>query len=105
MKLKIALKLKNALKLNIALKPSLSAQLKKSVTACALAFGVALGGMQPAQAQYSGDVIRIGIITDMSSVYADLDGAAGVEAIRMAIADMGNTINGKKVEVLFADHQ
>ena len=80
-------------------------KLKRIALACALVFGVALGSAQPAQAQISGDVIRIGIITDMSSVYADLDGPAGVEAIRMAIADMGGNINGKKIEVLFADHQ
>ena len=59
----------------------------------------------PAQAQISGDVITIGIITDMSGLYADIDGPAGVEAIQMAIADMGGTIAGKKIEVLFADHQ
>jgi branched-chain amino acid transport system substrate-binding protein len=59
----------------------------------------------PAQAQYSGDVIRIGITTDMSGLYSDLDGEGGVEAIRMAIADFGGTLNGKKIEVLFADHQ
>ncbi|WP_181017774.1 ABC transporter substrate-binding protein [Ramlibacter lithotrophicus] len=59
----------------------------------------------PAQAQISGDVIRIGFITDMSSVYADIDGQGGVEAIKMAIADMGGAINGKKIEILTADHQ
>src|SRR5690606_28219535 len=53
----------------------------------------------------SDDVIRIGFITDMSSVYSDLDGKAGAEAIRMAIADAGGEINGKKVELLVADHQ
>ncbi|HXD43199.1 MAG TPA: ABC transporter substrate-binding protein [Ramlibacter sp.] len=74
------------------------------MAACALAFGT-LAAVSPAQAQISGDVIRIGIITDMSSVYADLDGQGGVEAIRMAIADMGGAINGKKIEVLSADHQ
>ncbi|HET7868679.1 MAG TPA: ABC transporter substrate-binding protein [Burkholderiaceae bacterium] len=58
-----------------------------------------------AQAQYSGDVIRIGVITDLSGVYSDIDGPAGVEAVRMAVADLGGSINGKKVEVLFADHQ
>ena len=58
-----------------------------------------------AQAQISGDVIRIGFITDMSGVYADIDGPGGAEAIRMAIADMGGTINGKKIELLVADHQ
>ncbi|MCV2419021.1 ABC transporter substrate-binding protein [Paucibacter sp. DJ2R-2] len=58
-----------------------------------------------AQAQISGDVIKIGIITDMSSVYADIDGAGGVEAIKMAVADMKGMVAGKKIEVIFADHQ
>lgn len=53
----------------------------------------------------SDDVIRIGFITDMSGVYSDIDGRAGLEAIRMAIADAGGEINGKKIEVVSADHQ
>jgi branched-chain amino acid transport system substrate-binding protein len=53
----------------------------------------------------NGDVIKIGFITDMSGNYADLDGPGGVEAIRMAIADAGGSINGKKIELLVADHQ
>jgi branched-chain amino acid transport system substrate-binding protein len=68
--------------------------------ACAGAF---VGG--GAHAQISGDVIRIGFITDMSGVYADIDGPAGADAIRMAIADMGGAVNGKKIELLVADHQ
>ena len=40
------------------------------------------GAVAPAQAQISGDVIKIGFITDMSSLYADIDGPAGVEAIQ-----------------------
>jgi branched-chain amino acid transport system substrate-binding protein len=78
-------------------------KLKKLTTASALALGAMFG--TTAQAQISGDVIKIGLITDMSSVYADLDGQGGVEAIKMAIADMGGAINGKKIEVVFADHQ
>jgi branched-chain amino acid transport system substrate-binding protein len=58
-----------------------------------------------AQAQISGDTIKIGFITDMSGVYSDIDGQGGAEAIRMAIADSGGTINGKKIEFVFADHQ
>ncbi len=65
-------------------------------------FGVAA---QPAIAAISDDVIRIGIISDMSGVYGDVDGPAGVESIRMAIADMGGEVNGKKIELLTADHQ
>lgn len=49
--------------------------------------------------------IRIGFITDMTGVYADIDGPGGVEAIRMAIEDAGGAINGHKVELLVADHQ
>jgi len=77
----------------------------KIAMACGLASTLALGTVGTAQAQISGDVIRIGIITDMSSVYADIDGMGGVEAIKMAVADAGGAINGKKIEVVFADHQ
>jgi branched-chain amino acid transport system substrate-binding protein len=80
-------------------------KLNNLTATCSLACAALLGAAAPAQAQISGDVIRIGIITDMSSVYADIDGQGGVEVIKMAIADAGGTINGKKVEVLFADHQ
>ncbi|MCA0240421.1 MAG: ABC transporter substrate-binding protein [Proteobacteria bacterium] len=59
----------------------------------------------PAHAQFSGEVIRIGLITDMSGPFADLDGPAGVEAIRMAVADMKGQVAGRKIEVLAADHQ
>jgi branched-chain amino acid transport system substrate-binding protein len=74
-------------------------------TAGALAAAGLFGAAAPASAQVSGDVIRIGIITDMSSVYADIGGPGSVEAIKMAIQDAGGTINGKKVEVVSADHQ
>jgi len=60
---------------------------------------------QPAFANISDDVIRIGFVTDMASVYSDIDGPGGIEAVRMAIADAGGQINGKKIELLFADHQ
>ena len=58
-----------------------------------------------AQAQVSGDVLRIGFVTDMSGLYADIDGPAGAEAIKMAIADFGGSVLGKKIELLTADHQ
>ena len=50
-------------------------------------------------------MIKIGFITDMSGLYADIDGPAGAEAIKMAIADMGGAVAGKKIELLVADHQ
>jgi len=78
-------------------------KLKSISAACTLAAASLLGAN--AQAQISGDTIKIGIITDMSGLYSDIDGSAGVEAMRMAVAEMGGAINGKKVEILFADHQ
>ena len=80
-------------------------KLKPIAAACTLAAATLLGAAAPAHAQISGDVIKIGIITDMSGLYSDIDGQGGVEAIKMAIADAGGAINGKKVEVLVADHQ
>ena len=80
-------------------------KLNPLVAACTLTAAGLLGAAAPAQAQISGDTIKIGIITDMSGLYADIDGPAGVEAIRMAVAEMGGAINGKKIEVLSADHQ
>ena len=80
-------------------------KLNKISAACALAAAALVGVAAPAQAQISGDVIRIGFITDMSGLYADIDGPAGAEAIKMAIADMGGMVAGKKIELLVADHQ
>jgi branched-chain amino acid transport system substrate-binding protein len=80
-------------------------KLKKLATACAISCATLAAVSTPAQAQISGDVIRIGIITDMSGLYSDIDGPAGAEAIKMAIADMGGAVNGKKIEILTADHQ
>lgn len=77
---------------------------KRLALAAAIAVGFATAH-DGAQAQISGDAVRIGIITDMSGLYADIDGAGGVEAIKMAIADMKGTVAGKKVDVVFADHQ
>jgi branched-chain amino acid transport system substrate-binding protein len=80
-------------------------KLKKLAAACAISCAALAAVSTPAQAQISGDVIRIGIITDMSGLYSDIDGPAGAEAMKMAIAEMGGAVNGKKIEILVADHQ
>jgi len=49
--------------------------------------------------------IKIGFITDGASLYSDIDGIGGKEAMEMAIADFGGSVLGRKVEVLYADHQ
>ena len=76
----------------------------KAITLAATAV-CALGLSFAAQAQVSGDTIKIGMITDMSGLYTDIDGAGGAEAIKMAIADAGVVLAGKKVEFISADHQ
>ncbi|HWW72197.1 MAG TPA: ABC transporter substrate-binding protein [Duganella sp.] len=76
----------------------------KAITIAATAV-CALGLSFAAQAQVSGDTIKIGMITDMSGLYTDIDGAGGAEAIKMAIADAGVVLAGKKVEFISADHQ
>lgn len=51
------------------------------------------------------DVVKIGFITDMSSLYADVEGRHGATAIQMAIDDFGGKVLGKPIELLTADHQ
>ena len=66
---------------------------------------VALAAATLAQAQVSGDRVRIGFITDLSGPFADNDGPGGLEAVKMAVADFGGKVLGKPIEVLSADHQ
>ena len=75
-------------------------QSRKLAAAVALALG-ATG----AQAQVSDGIIKIGILTDMSSLYADLSGPGSVAAARMAVEDFGAAKKGMKVEIISADHQ
>jgi len=76
--------------------------MKLTVMAIAAALVTALAAPG---ARAAGDEVVIGDIDDMSGVYADVMGAAGVEVVKMAIADFGGTVLGKKIVVLSADHQ
>jgi branched-chain amino acid transport system substrate-binding protein len=67
-----------------------------------LAF-VATGGA--ANAQISDDVVKIGVLTDMSSLYADATGKGSLAGVEMAVADYGGKAGGKPVVVISADHQ
>jgi branched-chain amino acid transport system substrate-binding protein len=58
-----------------------------------------------ANAQISDDVVKIGVLTDMSSLYSDATGEGSVIAAQMAAADFGGKVKGKPIEVIFADHQ
>ncbi|KQR77160.1 ABC transporter permease [Burkholderia sp. Leaf177] len=53
----------------------------------------------------SDDVVRIGVLTDLTGLYSDFSGKGSVEAVRMAVEDFGGTVAGKKIDVVYADHQ
>jgi branched-chain amino acid transport system substrate-binding protein len=76
--------------------------MKRSLVALAIAGAFAAGS---AQAQFSGNVIKIGVLSDMSSLYTDLAGAGSVVAAKMAVEDSGIEKRGIKVEIVSADHQ
>jgi branched-chain amino acid transport system substrate-binding protein len=67
-----------------------------------LAFAVTGGA---AYAQISDDVVKIGVLTDMSSLYADATGKGSLAGVEMAVADYGGKVKGKPVVVISADHQ
>jgi branched-chain amino acid transport system substrate-binding protein len=80
--------------------------MKKSVFAFSISAAVAaLAGLQPAAAQISNDVVKIGVLSDMSSLYSDATGAGSLIAAQMAVADFGGQAKGKPVEVISGDHQ
>jgi branched-chain amino acid transport system substrate-binding protein len=57
-----------------------------------------------AEAQVDKD-IKIGVLGDESSLYADIGGPGAVVAAKMAVADFGGTLDGRKIEVVGGDHQ
>ena len=75
-------------------------KLKQTLIAAAIA---AVAGT--ANAQVSDGVIKIGVMNDMSGLYADIAGPGSVTAAKMAVEDFGAAKKGMKVEVIGADHQ
>jgi branched-chain amino acid transport system substrate-binding protein len=59
----------------------------------------------PVSAQLSNDTVKIGVATDMASLYSDINGPGAVAAVEMAIADFGGTVLGKKIEIISGDIQ
>ncbi len=79
-------------------------KIKTLVAALAIGFAGFTGFSGVASAQNTGPV-KLGFITDMSSLYADIDGPAGAEMIRWAAQDFGGKVLNRPIEVLVADHQ
>lgn len=83
-----------------------------AVGVVAAAIGTGMGVAQvsaqaPAQGTgtLSDNVLRIGVLTDISGVYADISGKGAVEAVKMAVEDFGGRMFGRPIDVVFADHQ
>jgi len=80
--------------------------MKNRFTKLAVALGAVglMAGAMQAQAQAQ-DKIKIGYISDLSSLYADLEGKDAATAIQMAIDDFGGKVLGKPIEMMSFDHQ
>jgi branched-chain amino acid transport system substrate-binding protein len=65
----------------------------------------AASGGTAANAQISDELVKIGVLTDMSSLYSDATGKGSLAAVQMAVADYGGKVKGRPVEVISADHQ
>jgi branched-chain amino acid transport system substrate-binding protein len=58
-----------------------------------------------AVAQYTDGVIKIGVMADMSSLYADISGPGSVAAAKLAVEDFRPAVKGMRIEIISADHQ
>jgi len=76
--------------------------MKTQLKIVALMLGAAGLATHAVQAQ---EKVKIGFVTDMSSLYADVEGKNGAVAIQMAIDDFGGKVLGQPIELLTADHQ
>ncbi len=79
-------------------------QLVAALSLC-VAVAVALSLSAAAHAQVSDNLIKVGVLSDMSSLYTDPAGAGSVVAAKLAIEDSGIAKRGYNVEVVSADHQ
>lgn len=66
---------------------------------------MALPCATPARAQISDDVVKIGVLTDMAGVTADITGKGSVIAAELAVQEFGGSVLGKPVQIVAADHQ
>lgn len=76
-----------------------------ALLAAALAWAGPTAAQAPSAPAISDDIVRLGLILDMSGVYADVTGKGSATAAQMAIDDFGGTVLGKKIDLLVADHQ
>ena len=70
-----------------------------------LTIAVCILGCGTAWAQVSDGVVKLGVLNDMSSLYADISGKGGVLAAQMAVDDFGGKVLGAPIEIISGDHQ
>src|SRR5271170_5518593 len=73
--------------------------------ACAFAAQSQEKNQERVQEKISDGVVKIGMIEDMSSIYADITGVGAVPAAKMSVEDFGGEVLGMPIEVVSADHQ
>ncbi len=71
----------------------------------AIRLSLAAGLCLAASGLHANEPLKIGILNDKSSLYADLTGTGSVTAARLAVQDFGGTVNGRSIEIVTADHQ
>jgi branched-chain amino acid transport system substrate-binding protein len=76
----------------------------KGLRGC-LALAVSCAAWGSARAEISDNVVRIGVLNDISGIFQDTNGMGSVEAARMAAEDFNGGANNIKVEIVYADHQ
>ena len=72
---------------------------------CCLALALSCAVWESAQAEISGDIVRVGVLNDISGIFQDTNGMGSVEAARMAAEDFAGGAKNIKVEIVYADHQ
>ena len=80
-----------------------SVRAARAFAALAVMFALTEDGSRQASAQTG--PLKIGVLTDMSSLYADNGGPGSVVAAQMAVDDFGGNVLGRKIEVVSGDHQ
>ena len=78
---------------------------RKKLLCSALLLALSTVAAAQQQGKVSGDVVRIGVLTDMNGFLSDVTGTGAVTAVKMAVEDFGGKVLGKPIEVLSADNQ
>jgi branched-chain amino acid transport system substrate-binding protein len=72
---------------------------------CVAALAAAAFAAPVSAQQLTDNTVKLGVLTDMSSLYSDINGIGAVIAVQMAIEDFGGSVGGKKIEIVQADVQ